>query len=264
MTLVLSDQFLMTLLLVPAIVLAEAVWPAHKVPAKHYLFDIGYWAANLILMTFIAPLLGIAVAVGVQGLGAGLITLGDFGLTGIWASLFALLVTTFISDFFFYWFHRSLHRSEILWQTHLLHHSDEHMNAMTAPRSHFTETLLSPLFIALPMAILFDLPPITIGVLSLLPAAYQFLAHANIKLGFGPLWWVLISPDYHRIHHSIELQHRDKNFVNWFPVWDIVFGTAHRPLEGEYPQTGVEGVEIKTLPQAFMLPFVEWWKMVKN
>ncbi|MEL7429409.1 MAG: sterol desaturase family protein [Pseudomonadota bacterium] len=264
MTLVLSDQFLMTLLLVPVIILAEAFWPARKVPAKHYFFDIGYWAANLVLMAFVAPLLATAIALGVQNLGAGFIKLGDLGLSGFGAALFALLVTTFISDFFYYWFHRLLHHNPILWQTHLLHHSDEHMNTMTAPRSHFTETMLSPLFIALPMAILFDLPPITVGVLSLLPAAYHFFSHANVKCHYGPLWWVLISPSYHRIHHSIELRHRDKNFANWFPFWDIVFGTAYRPKKDEYPETGVDGVEVKTLSQAFLLPFTQWWKMARN
>jgi len=48
------------------------------------------------------------------------------------------------------------------------------------------------------MAVLFKLPPIEIAMLSLIPFAWQYFTHANIKFGFGPLWWLLTSPNYHR------------------------------------------------------------------
>ena len=257
-----SDNVRMTVAVVPVLLVLELLIPAQKSPLRHYLFGFSYWFANLVLLTLIAPLFNTAVASGVQSIGLGLIDLRGYGLPGLWGALLALLISTFIADFFFYWFHRTLHHNRVLWQAHLLHHSDEHMNIMTAHRGHFTETLLSPLFIALPMAVLFELPPVTIGVLSLVPYAYLFFVHANLNVGFGPLWWLLISPNYHRIHHSIEPRHRDKNFTNWFPVWDIVFGTLYLPEKGECPATGVDGVEIRTLPQAFLLPFVNWYRML--
>ena len=67
-----------------------------------------------------------------------------------------------------------------------------------------------------------------------------------------------------RIHHSIEPEHRDKNFAVWFPIYDVLFGTAHRPKPGEFPETGVAGVEVATLSDAFMLPFDRWWAMAKG
>lgn len=261
-SLLLSDYVLMTVLVVPALLLFEIFRPARKSPLRHYVFGFSYWIANLFVLAVVAPVINTFVAIGVQALGFGLIDLRSYGMSGLGGALVALLISTFIVDFFFYWFHRTLHGNRYLWQAHLLHHSDEHMNVMTAQRGHFTETLLSPLFIALPMAVLFQLPPVTIGILSLVPYAYQFFAHANINVGFGPFWWVLISPNYHRIHHSIELRHRDKNFTNWFPVWDIIFGTVYVPAKGELPATGVDGVSIRTLPQAFLLPFVNWYRML--
>ena len=236
--------------------------PASVTPLRHYLFGIRFWLANLVVLAIIAPTLNATVALGIQRVGLGLIDLRVAGLGGLGGSLVALLVSTFILDFFYYWFHRVLHANRWLWQTHLLHHSDEHMNALTAQRGHFTEGLIAPFLITLPMAILFDLPPISIGVLSVIPYAYQFIAHANIRLGYGRFWWVLISPDYHRIHHSIEERHRDKNFTNWFPVWDWLFGTLYLPEKDERPQTGVESVEVKTLGEAFALPFVGWIRLL--
>ena len=61
-----------------------------------------------------------------------------------------------------------------------------------------------------------------------------------------------------------EPQHRGKNFAVWFPFYDVMFGTAHRPKRGEYPQTGVAGVEVGTLSAAVMLPFARWWQMAKS
>lgn len=262
--LLLSDNVLMTLLVVPALLGLELLRPARKSPASHYLFGFSYWMTNLLLLAVISPMLNTAVATGVQAIGFGLIDLRGYGLPGLWGALLALLISTFVVDFFYYWFHRALHHNRYLWQTHLLHHSDEHMNVMTAQRGHFTEFLLSPLFIALPMAVLFDLPPVTIGVLALLPYAYQFFAHANLNVGFGPFWWLLISPNYHRIHHSIERRHHNKNFTNWFPVWDILFGTLYLPEKGECPATGVDGIQIRTLPEAFLHPFVNWRRMLSR
>lgn len=262
--LVLSDGIFMTLLVVPGIIVWELLRPANKAPLTHYLFGAKYWIVNIVILTVLTPLISIAVARVLNYLGLGMIDLTHLGMPGIWGALLAVLVGTFVADFFYYWFHRTLHANKYLWQTHLLHHSDEHMNAFTAQRGHFTETLVSPLFVAIPTAMLFQLPPVTIGILSLIPYAYLFFAHANVRADFGPLWWLLISPDYHRIHHSIELRHRDKNFTNWFPIWDLLFGTAYLPEKDECPETGVEGVQVKTIAQALWLPFAGWWEMYRS
>ena len=49
-----------------------------------------------------------------------------------------------------------------------------------------------------------------------------------------------------------------------FPFYDVMFGTAWRPGPGEYPESGVEGVEVSNMSDAFMLPFVRWWEMAKS
>jgi sterol desaturase/sphingolipid hydroxylase (fatty acid hydroxylase superfamily) len=262
LSILLSDSMLMTALVLPFVLLFEHLKPLRPTPLKHYLFGLRYWLANLALLTLISPLLAATVAFGIQLLGFGFIDLTALGMPGPGGSLLALLLATFIADFFYYWFHRALHHNRALWQMHLLHHSDEQMTALTAHRGHFTESLVAPICITIPVALLFKLPPLEIGVLSLIPQAYQFLAHANVRLGYGPLWWLLISPDYHRIHHSIERRHYDKNFANWFPIWDVIFGTAYVPARDEFPETGVEGFRVRTLREAFLHPFVNWTRML--
>ena len=257
-----SDYVLMTAVMVPPMFLVEWLLRAHRESWRHYRFGIAFFVANAFVLGIVAPTINYFTASGIKAFGFGLIDLRSLGLGGVGGSALAVLVSTFILDFFYYWFHRAFHRSRLLWQMHLLHHSDENMNMLTAQRGHFLETVLQPAFIAIPMAVLFKLPPIQIGLLSLIPYGYLFFVHANIRIGFGPLWWLVISPDYHRIHHSIEPQHRDRNFTNWFPIWDILFGTVWRPRPGERPATGGDGVHVKTLSEAFLLPITGWRRMI--
>lgn len=175
-----------------------------------------------------------------------------------------MLVSTVIFDFFYYWLHRTQHTSAVFWQEHLLHHSDKHVNVTTSTRTHILEQLLFPVFITIPMAILFALPPVTIAVIALLPTIWGFVVHANLKVSFGPFWWLLASPQYHRIHHSLEPQHFNKNYAVWFPVWDILFATVYKPRRGEYPETGVAGVSVNTIHDAYLLPFRGWAAMVRD
>ena len=56
----------------------------------------------------------------------------------------------------------------------------------------------------------------------------QFVEHTNWNLSFGPLNWLLVTPDYHRIHHAATL-HRGKNIAGTFRIWDMMFGTYVNP-----------------------------------
>jgi len=260
--LVLSDAFVLMCLMFLIVGLLELVVPARKIPARHYRLNLGYAFVNVIAITAITPLIAASTASSIQKIGLGIIDLRALGFDGIYGGIFAMLVGTLILDFFQYWQHRLSHGSKILWQQHLLHHSDEYMNVTTTARQHLFDNAIVPVLVTIPMAILFQLPVINIAMLSLVPFAWQYVTHANVKLGFGPLWWLLASPNYHRIHHSLKPNHIDKNFAAWFPIWDIVFRTAVVPQHGEYPETGVAGVSVKTVTQAYLLPLVGWRRMM--
>ncbi len=260
--LVLSDAFLLMCLMFLIIGLLELAIPARKIPARHYRLNLRYAFVNVVAITAITPIVAAGTASAIQKLGLGLIDLQALGFDGIFGGILAMLVGTLVLDFFQYWQHRLSHGSKILWQQHLLHHSDEYMNVTTTARQHLFDNAILPIFVTIPMAILFQLPAINIAMLSLIPFAWQYVTHANIKLGFGPIWWLLASPNYHRIHHSLEPNHIDKNFAAWFPIWDIIFRTAVVPQHGDCPATGVAGVSVQTLTQAYLLPLVGWRRMI--
>lgn len=237
---------------------ALEIWrPSHRTPGRHYAGNLGYAFVNYFGVVLAAPFLAAGTAFVTRQFTQGLIDLRNFPGGGVGATLVFILIW----DFFYYWMHRSQHGSAVLWQEHLVHHSDDSVNITTSSRTHILEQPLAAVFISTPMAVLFTLPPMTIAWVAILPWAWAYMVHANIRLSFGPLWWLLASPQYHRIHHSVEPQHFDKNFAVWFPLWDILFGTAYRPKPGEYPKTGVAGVEAKTVASMYLLPFKGWYAM---
>jgi len=86
------------------------------------------------------------------------------------------------------------------------------------------------------------------------------LIHANVRTNFGPLGHIFVSPQFHRIHHSIELRHRDLNFGVALTIWDRLFGTMYRGRD-EYPETGVDGVDFvppaRLSPKAWTVSLIE-------
>ena len=173
-------------------------------------------------------------------------------------SIFAIAM----ADFFYYWFHRLQHSSKWLWAQHQLHHSDEHVNFSTNWRHHWLETVLQPLFLGLPLILLFDPPTGTVVSLWLAGLAIAHMNHLNARIRYGWFGRVLSNPQNHRIHHSKLPEHIDKNFATIVPLWDIVFGTYYHPKSGEWPSTGIEGVKIESLWQAIVAPFVQWKRML--
>src|SRR5262249_21623352 len=135
-------------------------------------------------------------------------------------------------DFFYYWTHRLQHTVPALWEQHKLHHMDESVYCISSGRHHWLEEGIRVFTLTLPMSIL-----ITIGsslgmVAAFIYTYWAFVIHANVRLPFGPMTPVLCGPQLHRIHHSREPRHRDRNFAAFFPLWDILFGTYHRPQRG--------------------------------
>ena len=81
----------------------------------------------------------------------------------------------------------------------------------------------------------------------------------NLRFSFGPIWFVLNSPQFHRIHHSSQRQHYDRNFAGLFTVFDAIFRTAYVPARGEYPSTGLEDADTPgNLVEAILWPTREW------
>jgi sterol desaturase/sphingolipid hydroxylase (fatty acid hydroxylase superfamily) len=144
-----------------------------------------------------------------------------------------LLVTDLLG-----WFHHFVrHKVEVFWYFHTIHHSQREMNMFTDHRVHIVEFMIASTLIFIP-SLMFQLSTVSLGYFLIFFRWYTRMYHANLKSNFGVLKHVLVTPQSHRIHHSIELRHADKNFGTFFTIWDRLFGTLYKNYE-EYPDTGL-------------------------
>ncbi len=146
----------------------------------------------------------------------------------------AFLVYDFLN-----WFHHMVrHRVQVLWYFHMIHHSQRQMNFFTDARVHIVEYLASKTLIFIPL-FMFQIDVNRVFWLAIATHWYTRIYHANLRTNYGIFKHVLVSPQSHRIHHSIDRRHWEKNFGVFFTVWDRMFGTLYAHYE-EYPDTGIE------------------------
>lgn len=158
-----------------------------------------------------------------------------------WAFALAVGVALAIGDLVYYWVHRAQHTWNWLWAIHELHHSDEHMNVTTTYRHHWAQVLFDTLTFGFVGVYLLAPPPAVAAPAVLIHYVVGHFVHMNARIRLRPIRWLLVSPQHHRIHHSSEPGHRDRNFAAFFPLWDIVFGTYYGAGRDEHPATGLIG-----------------------
>jgi sterol desaturase/sphingolipid hydroxylase (fatty acid hydroxylase superfamily) len=137
-----------------------------------------------------------------------------------------------------YLFHRAQHAIPALWAMHSLHHSDRGMNVLTVQRHFWLESAIKAVTIWPAVALLFR-PDGPILLAYYLITLNNLVTHANLRLGYGPLTWLINSPQYHRLHHSADPAHHNANFAAVLPIFDVVSGAYRRPARGEFPETGL-------------------------
>jgi sterol desaturase/sphingolipid hydroxylase (fatty acid hydroxylase superfamily) len=155
------------------------------------------------------------------------------------APFFAAIAAALWVDLQFYVIHRIEHR--FFWRFHAVHHSIENLSAANSYH-HWSEALMG-LTIAIPLMFLDVHIGPTLGILSFLFTYQQFYIHSASRPHFGPLRCLLVDNRYHRIHHSVQPEHHDKNFGAMTPLWDWLFGTLYLPKSDEWPDVGLDGVD---------------------
>lgn len=207
------------------------------------------------LVLLLAPTAAICGAMIVNAAGGGLITPPSHGP---WYPVLLVGVVLAI-DLYKYWYHRLSHMIPCLWAMHSFHHSAEALTMATGARHYWLETILETAFLPV-IPILFHLPSsmvCVIGVIYFLPDA---CAHANVRLRLGRFVTWIGNPQWHRIHHSLQPEHFDKNFSALLPLWDIVFGTAWVPGPDEYPATGLDLDEKTGVLEGIIWPFRKYFR----
>lgn len=138
-------------------------------------------------------------------------------------------------DFFYYWFHRISHESNLPWGAHIVHHSSEEYNLAVALRQGSFQQLFGWVFY-LPLAWL-GFPPLMFLACSSFNTLYQFWIHTRAIGKLGPLEWVINTPSHHRVHHGCDAKYIDRNYAGTLIIWDRFFGTFQ--VEEEEPTYGI-------------------------
>ncbi|MGE8321124.1 MAG: sterol desaturase family protein [Comamonas sp.] len=242
-----------------AVLFWESLSPLHSTPTV----PLARWLHNLALSvlalgaSLLAPLLFWSVTrmLGVQPSG-GWQARWSVPLWGQWLAAFLVL------DGMAYALHRLSHAVPWLWRLHAVHHSDVELDATTAHRHHPLENLLISL-LTLPVLVLLAPPVMAVLVYSLLAVAVSTVAHGNLRLPAAldrGLRRIVVTPAYHRMHHSREQPQTDSNYATVFPWFDYLLGSASAvPVDGGRATT--MGLEYhrepasQTLPALLLAPF---------
>lgn len=143
----------------------------------------------------------------------------------------ALLTCT---QFLSYWVHRAFHSWRWLWPLHVIHHSDTDVDASTTYRHHPLEPLVS-MPLAAPVVLALGVGPAAALAYRLFDIGIQVFSHSNLRLPAPVervLRYVVLTPDFHRVHHCAEARYTNSNYGSLVPWFDYLFGTArHRSPE---------------------------------
>lgn len=221
------------------------------------------WPHNLALValnSIVARLLmpGAVIAVAVAGESAGWGLINAFALAGWPAVLLALVLL----DLAIYFQHVMFHAVPTLWRLHRVHHSDLDFDLTTGTRFHPIEIIVSTL-IKMAAVVAIGAPAIAVLVFEVVLNATSMFNHANAKLPIAVDRWLrllLVTPDMHRVHHSVLYNETNSNFGFNLPCWDRLFGTyLAQPAAGHGAMTiGVDAFRSPAdlrLDQLLLQPF---------
>jgi sterol desaturase/sphingolipid hydroxylase (fatty acid hydroxylase superfamily) len=200
----------------------------------------GRWFANLgisVLDSVIARLVLPVAAVGVANIVAdrGWGLLNYFELPQVAVFVISMLVL----DLSIYLQHVMFHAVPALWRLHMVHHTDQDLDATSGIRFHPVEIILS-LLIKFAVIAAIGAPPIAVLIFEVVLNATAIFNHGNVRLPLGLdrlLRLVIVTPDMHRVHHSVEIDESNSNFGFNLPWWDRLFGTYRAQ-----PKLGHEGM----------------------
>lgn len=181
------------------------------------------------------------------------------GAEGLWITAAGILIL----DLAQYLEHRTVHRFSLLWRVHRMHHADFDYDLTTGLRFHPFEGLFATLWRMLTVAI-FGIPVVAVIIAELLLVTTNYFVHANARLPLSLdriLRRVIITPDMHRVHHSIARNETNSNFGSIFSIWDRLFGTyVAQPRAGhERMHIGLAGFRHRKhmlLPWMLANPFI--------
>ncbi len=259
----------LTILIILAII--ELIAPRRKLTvAKAYRWtnNLSLVLLNNLALKFIFPVAATGVAWWATNNNIGIINYWH------WSGWWIIVLSVVILDFAIYSQHIMFHAVPILWKLHQVHHADLDFDVTTGTRFHTLEIILSML-IKFAVIVLIGVPVIAVVIFEILLNATSMFNHSNISLPLKIdmlLRYCLVTPDMHRVHHSVLVNETNSNFGFNLPWWDHLCGTYQgQPKFGHLKMTiGLSYFrEIKTAQRLWsilLMPFIttkyrnKFWK----
>lgn len=236
-----SDPSLLRLLVFATLfalfAILESLWPRRERTLQRsdrWLGNLGILAAGSMLARVILPVAPIGAAMWAQQQGFGIFNAIDMPI------LVAGLLAFLLLDLLIYGQHRLFHAVPILWRLHRMHHTDMDLDVTSGLRFHPIEIILS-LIIKITAVCILGAPLVAVLFFEVILNATSMFNHSNFALPHkleSVLRLFLVTPDMHRVHHSIRPIETDRNFGFNIPWWDRLFGTyLAEPHDGHRSMT---------------------------
>jgi len=228
-----------------AVLVTMALWevltprrPSSYSRIRRWPNNLGIVALNTALVRILLP--GAAVGLALIGEQRGWGLLNHLPVPR-WAAVLASMI---LLDLAIYLQHVMFHAVPALWRVHRMHHTDLHFDVTTGVRFHPIEIVLSMLF-KLGLVAALGAPAMGVLLFEVLLNATALFNHGNVRMPLGLdrlLRWLVVTPDMHRVHHSILIQETNSNFGFNLPWWDWLLGTYRdQPVVGHNAMTiGIE------------------------
>ncbi len=243
-----------------AVALVELIVPRRALTTSkktRWFGNIGIVFINTFILRLLAPAgaVGVSIWIGHQGWGV-------FN-TIKWPFWLEVVLTVIVLDFVIYLQHVMFHAVPVLWRLHMMHHADMDYDLTTGTRFHPIEIIIS-LGIKAGAITILGAPPVGVIIFEILLNGTAMFNHGNFFIPLAvdrPLRWLVVTPDMHRVHHSVFPFETNSNFGFNLPWWDRLCGTYRsQPREGHEDMTiGLNQFRDPsrlTLPWMIALPFI--------
>jgi sterol desaturase/sphingolipid hydroxylase (fatty acid hydroxylase superfamily) len=221
-------------------------WTSGTGQPRPLLRGLLFWAVAILLAWLVTLLTReILAALGLKPL-LSLKVVSELPAPLAWLSGAGLLwLMMVVYDFFYYWFHRWQHTYGWLWRVHRVHHAIDDLSAANSYH-HALEDLLRLPVVTIPFSLLIEVQVPTLALMSAFVAGWGWFIHLDSRYSLGRLGHWIGDNHYHRVHHSLRLEHHNRNYAAFFPPWDRLFGTQVLPP----PDAGQLPVGLSDLPAA--------------
>ncbi|MDX8387135.1 MAG: sterol desaturase family protein [Ghiorsea sp.] len=176
-----------------------------------------------LIVRLLLPLGAVGIALWAEEQHIGLFNVLELG------KLTSIIVTIILLDMIIYWQHRMFHKVPLFWRLHQVHHADRDIDVSTGLRFHPIEILISML-IKFAAVLLLGAPVIAVVLFEIVLNGMAMFNHGNIKLPKpidSLLRLIIVTPDMHRVHHSVLKHETNSNYGFNISLWDKMFGSYH-------------------------------------